>query len=221
MITIAYSTREYNSDYDKHILDTCGLNIDEIEILTYVNDGSKSLTTIYNDVLKNATNDKIILIHDDLEFLTKDWGKIVLDLFERYTEYGVIGIAGSAYFDSEAMWWKYQNIYGQVYHTDGAKVWCSKFSNSLKDKLKEVVVIDGLFMAIDRTKIKKDFNESLTGFHFYDIDFCLRNYLTEETKIGVTTLIQLIHKFVGKLNNEWLLNKIKINNTYGIHYPIK
>lgn len=75
MITIAYSTREYNSDYDKHILDTCGLNIDEIEILTYVNDGSKSLTTIYNDVLKNATNDKIILIHDDLEFLTKDWVK--------------------------------------------------------------------------------------------------------------------------------------------------
>lgn len=96
-----------------------------------------------------------------------------------------------------------------------------KFSNSLKDKLKEVVVIDGLFMAIDRTKIKKYFNESLTGFHFYDIDFCLRNYLTEETKIGVTTLIQLIHKSVGKLNNEWLLNKIKINNTYGIHYPIK
>ena len=63
-------------------------------------------------------------------------------------------------------------------------------------------MLDGLFFAIDKTKIKKTFDEDFHGFHFYDISFCFRNYL-EGVKIGLTTQIRVTHLSIGQTNKQW------------------
>jgi hypothetical protein len=34
--------------------------------------------------------------------------------------------------------------------------------------------VDGLFFAVDKTKIATNFNEEVEGFHFYDVTFVLK-----------------------------------------------
>ena len=111
--------------------------------------------------------------------------------------------------------------YGQVMHRQGLRSWVSRYSDLLGDKLQEVCVIDGLFMAVNRNRITKRFDENLNGFHFYDIDFCLNNFLDKKTKIGVTTLIRIVHKSMGNTPIEWRLNLDYVNQKYKDFYPIK
>ena len=40
-----------------------------------------------------------------------------------------------------------------------------------------MVCVDGVFMAVNRQQLAENFNETLSGFHFYDIDFCLNNFI--------------------------------------------
>ena len=106
-------------------------------------------------------------------------------------------------------------------HKHDGKSWLTVFSPLLTKDLEEVCVIDGLFMAVKRSRITKNFDPELPGFDFYDIDFCLANYVDGKTKIGVTTNIRLAHKSIGELSETWYTNRDIINNKYGDYFPIK
>ena len=45
------------------------------ELEQKVNNGEKSLSQVYNEIIDESTNDIIIFCHDDLEFDTSNWGK--------------------------------------------------------------------------------------------------------------------------------------------------
>ena len=66
-----------------------------------------------------------------------------------------------------------------------------------------------------------NFDDTLKGFNFYDIDFCLANYIDGKCKIGVTTNIRLAHKSVGELSDNWYENRDIIREKYGKYFPIK
>ena len=166
-------------------------------------------------------SDIIVFCHDDIEFLKKGWGEEVIRLFSKNRKFGIIGVAGSAEFDEKGAWWNYQRRFGQVLHKNGGKSWLSAFSPLLDKDLEEVCVIDGLFMAVKRSRITKNFDPDLPGFDFYDIDFCLANFLDGKTKIGVTTNIRLAHKSVGELGDGWFRNRALINEKYGDEFPIR
>ena len=48
----------------------------------------------------------------------------------------------------------------------------------------------------------KDFSledsKNINGFNFYEIDFCLNNFIDKKTKIGVTTNIRVAHNSIGE-----------------------
>ena len=162
----------------------------------------------------------IIFIHDDIEFLKKGWGAEILRLFNKHKDYGIIGVAGSAQFDDNGAWWQYNKKYGQVLHRHDGKSWLTAFSPLLDHDLQEVCVIDGLFMAVHKKRISKNFDPEVKGFNFYDIDFCLANYIDGKTKIGVTTNIRIAHNSVGEMKPEWYTNRDQINEKYKDYYPI-
>jgi hypothetical protein len=83
-----------------------------------------------------------------------------------------------------------------------------------------VVIIDGLFFAVRKSQIKKGFNEQFDGFHFYDISFCVENFL-EGVKIGVTTKIELTHKSIGTTNKKWEKNKLFFEALYDKQLPLR
>lgn len=219
MITIGYCTREIKQDFIETIKNTCG--IDNPEIIPVLNNGDKSLTSVYNEIIRKASNDIICLIHDDLEFLSNNWGNTLINLLNN-SDFGIIGVAGSSYFDATAAWWTYIGCtYGQVWHCkpNGQK-YLTTFSEKFPlNTIKQTVCLDGIFIGFDRTKIKSTFNESIQGFHFYDIDFTIHNHL-EGVKIGVTTDITLFHKSVGAISTNWQENKNQFNSIYNKNYPI-
>lgn len=205
-------------DFCKNVQDTCGVSN---KLLFLLNNNGVGLSKIYHNMINTTPTDIIVFIHDDIEFLRYGWGKEIVKMFKTYQGYGIIGVAGSAEFDENGAWWQYKKIYGQVLHRSGNKSWLTTFSDLLDKDLEEVCVIDGLFMAIKKDRIINNFDENLSGFHMYDIDFCLSNYITKKVKIGVTTNIRLAHNSIGELDEKWYQNREIINNKYKDYYPIK
>ena len=219
-ITIIVSSRskvEEKQDFVKNIDETCGVE----HRLIFITNNGHSLTQVYNNILPMASTEIVIFMHDDIEFLKYGWGEEVVRLFNENQDYGIIGIAGSAEFDEKGAWWQYKKIYGQVMHKNEGKVWLSAFSPLLEEDLKEVCVIDGVFMAVHTKRIAEKFDTNLEGFHMYDIDFCLSNFLSRTVKIGVTTNIRLAHYSVGQLSDQWFVNKDYVTEKFKNNYPIK
>ena len=216
-ISIVFSTRQIDENYLDHIRKTC-LSSDS-EILPYENNGKYSLTEIYNKGLVEAKNDIIIFCHDDLIFETRHWGKKIIDNFAKNPDYGIIGIAGTNQL-VDGKWWSLKNsMHGIVNHSNGVRKWTSMFSQPQGDDIKQMVVLDGLFFAVDRTKIKHNFDNDFNGFHFYDLSFCLPNHL-DGVKIGVVTNILVTHLSVGQTNQQWEINKKLFERKYVGKLPV-
>ena len=222
-ITVVVSSRRNDEEGNKFIdsiKDTVGCKTNVVFI---VNDGAMPLSKVYYDMMNNdgISSDIIVFCHDDIEFLKSGWGQEVINLFHRNKKFGIIGVAGSAQFDAMGAWWNYKRRFGQVLHKHDGKSWLTAFSPLLTKDLEEVCVIDGLFMAVKRSRISRNFDPDLPGFDFYDIDFCLSNYLSGKTKIGVTTNIRLAHRSVGELSDNWYKNRDIVNEKYIDEYPIE
>ncbi len=218
-ISVVISTRKIDDEYLKHVEKM--FSHPKTEILVYENDGVNSLPEIYNIGLNDSKNDIVVFIHDDLILETKNITPKVIRLFEKNPEYGVIGIAGTDNLVS-GMWWQDKSsMYGIVGHEHEGKRHVNHYSKGdYSEKLKEVVVIDGLFMMIHKNRIKHKFNEQFEGFHFYDLPICLENYL-EGVKVGVTTKIRVTHKSIGMVNKKWEKNKLLFEALYEKNFPLK
>lgn len=218
MVTVVYCTRQSNPSHKEHLIKSFGHH-KNIEVIEIINNG-ESLTKAYNRGLKQAKNDIVVFCHDDLIIETKQWGSKLLKLFNKNPEYGIIGVAGTKFMSSSGQWWENRRkMYGRVAHTHEGKTWLSSYSPDLAQEIEEVVIVDGVFFAIDKTKIKTGFNESVEGFHFYDVTFCFENYL-KGTKIGVTTAIRINHKSIGQTNESWEANKLIFAEKYKEHLPV-
>lgn len=218
VVVCSKDNNEIKKKVIEHIKDTCGCNAH-----TYFmyNPEGVGLSEIYQTMLspEKCEYDIIVFVHDDVEFLRKGWGAEVLRLFNEHEDYGIIGVAGSAQFDSNGAWWQYDKKYGQVLHRHEGKSWLTSFSPLLEKDLQEVCVIDGLFMAVHRKRITKGFDTKVS-FDFYDIVFTIDNYLDGKTKIGVTTNIRLAHNSIGQMREGWYVAREYANEKYKEFYPI-
>ena len=220
VVVASRKTTEENKEFIEHIKETCDC---DTHVYMIHNPGGVSISKIYADMMDNKEIDTniIVFIHDDVEFLKKGWGKEIIRLFNENKKFGIIGVAGSAQFDENAAWWNYEKKYGQVLHRSEGKSWLTAFSPLLKKDLQEVVVIDGLFMAVHRERVAENFSREIDFFDFYDIYFCIANYLSKKTKIGVTTNIRMAHNSVGKLKDSWFKNREIIVDKFGKYFPIE
>lgn len=189
------------------------------EFLIYENDNQYSLSEIYNKGLSESKNDIIVFMHDDLFIETSSITKKILKLFENNPEFGIIGLAGTDELVSGMWWQKKEKMFGQVKHQHEGKIWKNTYSEGFGDNLKEVVCVDGLFFAVHKQRILEGFDEDFKGFHFYDIPFCVSNFL-KGVKIGVTTKIMVIHKSIGIVDKKWEKNKLFFEAKYGEKLPL-
>jgi len=219
LVTVVISTRKIDDEYLKHVEKM--FSHPKTQILVYENDGVDSLTKIYNIALKDAENDIVVFMHDDLILETQNIAPKIVKLFEKHPEYGIIGIAGTDNLTSGCWWDNRPDMYGQVGHINEGKRHKSIFNKGIfNDKLKDVVIVDGLFFAVRKSLIKEGFNEQFDGFHFYDITFCVENFL-KGVKIGVTTKIELTHKSIGAVNKKWEKNKLLFEALYDKQLPLR
>jgi len=218
MVTVVYCTRESNPTHKEHLIKSSGLH-KHLEVIEIINNG-ESLTKTYNRGLKQATNNIVVFCHDDLTIETKQWGHKLIKMFDKHPEYGIIGVAGTKFMSASGQWWENpKKMYGRVSHTHEGRTWLSSYSEDMGQEIEEVITVDGVFFAIDKTKIKTEFNETVEGFHFYDVTFCFENYL-KGVKLGVITLIRINHKSIGMTNDQWNENRIKFADNFKDNLPV-
>lgn len=220
MISVVFSTRVDNQPHIEHIKKTSGLG-KNIEVIQYINNGEFGLTELYNRALKETTNNIVVFCHDDIIFDTKTWGSKLIRVMKKNPEFGIVGIAGSREVPVSGQWWENpSHMYGQVYHKHEGKRWLSKYSDKKIGFIDNTVIVDGLFFVVDKEKIKCEFDEKVEGFHFYEIDFCFRNYL-EGVKIGVTSDIDVTHLSIGQTDEKWEENRKIFAEKYKDNLPAK
>ena len=218
MISIVYCTREENKQHSEHLKKASGNP--NVEVIEYINKG-ESLTKFYNKGLNESKYNIVLFVHDDVIIDSKQIANKIVRMFENNPEYGIIGVAGTKYISESGRWWdKPKFMYGKVTHMHEGRTWLSEYSGDQDKRIEEMVIVDGLFFAVNKTRIKKQFDESVQGFHFYDVDFCFQNYL-EGVKVGVTTEIKVTHKSIGMTNEQWELNRQEFAEKFKDKLPIK
>ena len=218
-VSVVISTRKIDDEYLKHVEKM--FSHPKTEILIYENDGVNSLPEIYNIGLNDSKYDIVVFIHDDLILETKNITPKVIRLFEKNPDYGIIGIAGTDNLLS-GMWWQDRtSMYGIVGHEHEGKRHVNHYSKGdYSENLKQVIVVDGLFIMVHKKRIKHTFNQQFEGFHFYDLPICIENHL-DGVKIGVTTKIKVTHKSIGMVNKKWEKNKLLFEALYEKNFPVK
>ena len=218
-LSVIFSTKKINEDFITLIKSTCGVH--NVEILPYENPGTHSLNEVYNMGLEKSTNDIVVFCHDDIKFETKNWGRKILKHFKKNPSFGIVGVAGTRYMSSTGRWWDdFSKMHGAVYHEHEGKKWLTRYSKDTGIKLSEVALVDGLFFGVSKNRIVNSFDESVTGFHFYDVEFCFSNYLLD-VKIGVCTDIRITHLSIGVTNDEWEKNRSLFADKHKDVLPVK
>jgi glycosyltransferase involved in cell wall biosynthesis len=218
MISIVYCTREENKKHTDHLLKACGNP--KVEIIEYINKG-ESLTKFYNKALAETKNDIVVFAHDDIIVETKQIANRIVRMFENNPEYGIIGVAGTKYLSNTGRWWdERKSMYGKVAHTHEGKTWLSEYSPDQDKRLEETIIVDGVFFAVNKNRIKQNFDEAVEGFHFYDVDFSFRNHL-EGVKVGVTTEIRINHMSIGMTNEQWESNRVQFADKFKDELPVR
>ncbi len=219
MISVVYCTRESNPKHTSEIIKTSGL-YKNTEVIEIINNG-EALTKSYNRGLKMAKNDIVVFMHDDIEFDNSGWGKKIVKHFEENPTFGILGVAGTTDLSETGRWWDDRSkMVGIVNHKNDGKKWESKYSKNWLNELTEVVVVDGLFFAVHKKRIKHDFDENIEGFHFYEIDFVFSNYLSG-VRVGVIYNVRLTHKSIGMTNQQWEDNRVQFINKHRDRLPNK
>jgi glycosyltransferase involved in cell wall biosynthesis len=219
MISVVFSTRVDNPNHKEHIEKTSGIH-KGLEVIQFINNGEFSVTELYNKALKETTNDIVVFCHDDVIIETNNWGNKIINHFKRNSEYGILGKAGTKYMPKSGMWWDVgmTEVVGQVYHQHGDQKWLSQYSESFGNKIDDTIIVDGLFFAINKKNIKTEFDESIKGFHFYEVDFCFNNFL-KGVKVGIISDISITHLSIGVTNQQWDENRKQFVEKYKENLP--
>jgi GT2 family glycosyltransferase len=212
-ISVVCSTIKPNPKFKEHVIEKSGLKNEDIDFVFYENNNQYSLTEVYDKALKEAKHDIIVFLHDDIQIKNQKWGVKLLNHFNT-SDYGIIGVAGTTEIGASGTWWdKFNLMVGIVEHKQDNKTHTSKYCKNFGDKIIQTVMVDGLFFAVDRKKIVYNFDKTIPGFHFYDVDFTFGNHING-VKVGVIFDIRILHNSVGKVNEQWNVNRLNFVNKW-------
>lgn len=221
MISIIICARQstINQSLVTNIEDTIGC---EHELIVIDNSKNEySIFEAYNLGIDKSKGGFLCFMHDDVFFITKNWGVKILRFFIKDPKIGLLGIAGAAIKSKmPSGWWDCPNEYKSIYLIQ-------HFPDKIKEKVtlgwqsenqvKEVAVIDGVFM-FARKDEKITFQKNL-GFHNYDL-YLSAMYNKSGYKTVVTNAILLEHFSYGKVDSIWLDATYKFFKKYHTFFPI-
>ncbi len=195
-----------------------GLQEKDYEIIAIDNKDNKySLSSAYNKGVSLSKFNILCFLHEDVRFLTDNFGITLINKFSN-PEIAALGVAGSTLLPEDAVWFSSKRpfVQGRVVHSTQKGEQMDIYSEIREDA--EVVVLDGLFMAV-RKEIAEElkFDEEFKGFHFYDLDFSLR--IAMQHKVIVTHDILLQHFSGGSYDESWQKYKEQFKEKHRHYIP--
>ncbi|MCX2586141.1 glycosyltransferase [Pedobacter sp. MR22-3] len=224
-IIIASINKDQLSDVKENIAATIGL---EHEIISFDNaDGKRGLCEIYNEGAKRAKYKLLCYMHEDISIKTKDWGIIVVDIFNEDQKIGLIGIAGSSYKTKVPSGWfcsagekkiNYVNILQRYKFSEEKTKHISQ--NVKNEKYSSVVVVDGVWFCTKKEIVEaNNFDEeTFKKFHCYDLDFSLQVYKTHRAVVTFQVLLE--HFSEGNYCKTWIEETLKLHRKWATDLPI-
>jgi hypothetical protein len=191
-----------------------------LQKVLFFGNNSTPLPKIYNKAIQQCINEKTdvaIFVHDDVYINCEDLIQRVSKYSEMYTVFGLAGTT-SITVKEPVLWHlmsKRENLRGCVAHGTSENEY---FYTSFGNLPNRVIMIDGVFIAINLKKLPKEITfdeQNPAGFHFYDLIFSLDCSLNR-VSVGIGD-VPIIHKSPGlqdisddwKRGQEYFLNKYK------------
>ena len=208
MISVVICSRgpEFSKSTVESIAATIGVPYEIVAV-----DNSKNqygICAAYNAGAARSRYDILCFAHEDIEFATNDWGKIVERTLQD-NSIGVLGVTGGKWLAKAPGTWfscgtKYLSS-NVIDHSRTQQHGRLTYSNPENKPLVDVAAVDGLWMCVRRDVWKKyPFDEqTFPGFHFYDVDFCATVF--QEYRVCVTLEICVTHFSRGNYNDAWFI----------------
>lgn len=203
--TFSEDTLLYNS------LKTLNLHMEAYFVL----ENEDPLPVVYNQAIemaKKKNSDCLILVHDDVILEENPLPK----LEKLFDSYDLVGVAGTSKIElkSPALWHLMGGgfngglLHGRVNHivNEVGSEYGKKHPSYFGNYPHRVVMIDGVFMALNRKTIETAIldEQNPAKFHFYDLDFSLGCHMMG-LKVGVGD-VNITHASPGlsEFTEEWL-----------------
>ncbi|HEY0055615.1 MAG TPA: glycosyltransferase [Pedobacter sp.] len=222
------------SSAKNHLLDAVTRNIDETigvtyEIISFDNSqGKYGICSVYNKCSKKAIYEIVCFLHEDIVIRTRNWGRLVIDIFEKNQSLGLLGVAGTSYQPFIPSGWGHPGLPGKIlhyfnliqHHKFSDKNAKHLYSNPEDAQLSKVATLDGVLLCTTIKVLEQHaFDEDmLQGFHGYDLDFSLSVNLTHSVAVTYNILIE--HFSEGNFEKEWLYESIRLQKKWAAKLPL-
>ncbi len=218
-LIICSRSQTINDALSENIENTVGCAYELIVIDNYEN--KYSIFEAYNLGIDRSNGEYLCFMHDDIFIHSGGWGNTIQNIFSDDRQIGLIGVAGAKIKTKmPSAWWdcpeeeKVINII-QHFPKKEKENWQFGFKN---ESTKEVVVIDGVFMAMRKDKNIR-FSDEIGGFHNYDLNISLE-YIKNGYKLIATNDILIEHFSLGTIDQGWLDSTYKTHNLFKDVLPL-
>jgi len=217
---IVCSRTEYVSEsFEQNIAKNVGV---EFEIVCI--DNSKNDHTIYsayNKGVKLSKYDNLCLVHEDVQFNTKNFGQKIIQHLNRPNA-GLCGLAGCDTLTRVPLIFGTKDIYANIVQSDATKK-PSTLATVPKDynlSFRPVLLLDGVLLCAKNSVFDTiQFDESLGRFHGYDYDISIQSFIAGYTNV-VMYDIELVHYSKGTMNLEYLQTIERIYKKWDKFIPL-
>jgi len=175
----------------------------------------------YNQAVARAKGDVLIFAHDDIEILGPG-GDFSARLLAHLDHVDLVGVAGATYLVGPA-WFNAGQLhcYGQVAH--GNRQTGAMTLNIFQvpaPRVDGMQVLDGVLIAARRAVLDRvKFDESIPGFHLYDLDFTYSAFRAGFL-LGVACDLHLMHWSHGTYNSpQWVVSAKVFMNKHRASLP--
>lgn len=218
-IIVSSKTQKLFKDLSSNIFETIGV---KYEIIKIDNPGIMGICKAYNIGANKAKYDLLCFCHEDISFRTKNWGQNLISHFEN-RDVSLIGVLGNI-IKTKIPAGVYSGIQNtnrihQVQRMPNNAI-LNYYTNPLNEHISEVVTLDGMFLATKKEFWTKDpFDDNtLKGFHGYDVDFSLS--MAKHGKVVVVYDILFEHFSSGKYTRDWVESHHSIIKKWKQIFPI-
>jgi glycosyltransferase involved in cell wall biosynthesis len=220
-IIICSKNKEISSSLANNIQDTVGC---EYELIVIDNsENHYSISSAYNTGIAKSKFPYLCFVHDDVEFITKNWGDKIVE-FSKLPNVGLIGLAGGkAALRIPYGWTSYLPVVNIIHSLpDKNNVRVDKQELTLINgdtSPQPVVLLDGVFLCANRSLFTKcKFNEKIEGFHCYDLDISMKAFYNGFTNYVVLD-IDIKHFSKGTFGTDYINGLFQVYEKWGNELP--
>jgi hypothetical protein len=162
-----------------------------------------SLASAYNEAARAARHEHLVFVHDDVELVSS---APLAGLEAALRNADLVGLAGSQRASGPAVLWAgHPHLHGWVSYpaAQGTGLEAAPFSLRF-GVIDGIQALDGLLIACRREVVLDVGFDAATfdGFHFYDLDFCVRAHRAGY-RLAVTTDVLAVHASRGGFGDDW------------------